>query len=201
MATVRHKGVTPKQAAKIVANAEKKSDPFVKKSTPTTTYPHFAAAQSAAKRLAAVEAPGAVVTDLSIIGDLSHGTFDMATVTHAISVIKSGKDFSAMHDNQYTHKYDAEASAAQSGANLPTPDPGTAIPQGITGGAATGLLNQFGSWEKALEAILGALANPQFWVRAGEVVIGGTMIIVGLDSMLKLNIGGNLAKAGAAAAL
>jgi hypothetical protein len=66
-----------------------------------------------------------------------------------------------------------------SGKTFAPVDPGAAIPQGITGGLATGIAGGLG-----LTDFLAKLANPALWKRIGIVAAGVLTLIFGLVLML-----------------
>lgn len=64
-------------------------------------------------------------------------------------------------------------------------DQGEAVPQGITGGLATGLVEGSIGWAKGLAALLGHLLNGSFWKRVGQGAAGLLLMLIGAGLMFR----------------
>lgn len=138
------------------------------------------------------------IRDLANLAYVSHGTFDAADLNNFLEAIDQGRipdevgirsNWSDIHALFPQSRRIVEAIGLNGSRTLPNPltqqsgpgkgqpvDPGF-TPPGI---GPIGI----GSWTSELGKVLSALTSTQFWIRAGEVMLGGVVIIVGIDQML-----------------
>lgn len=68
---------------------------------------------------------------------------------------------------------------------IPPGESGEAEPQGITGGAATGIAHKALGWAEALGKLLENLLNPRFWLRVGQGLASAVLLLIGLGLVFR----------------
>lgn len=68
---------------------------------------------------------------------------------------------------------------------IPQDEAGGADPQGITGGAATGIAHKALGWAEALGRLLENLLNPRFWLRVGQGLASAVLLLIGLGLVFR----------------
>lgn len=73
----------------------------------------------------------------------------------------------------------------QQGSQFDAGAGGNAVPQGITGGAATGLVHAALGWTEALGKLLANLLDPKFWLRIGQGLASAALLLIGFGLVFR----------------